>query len=86
VGAVVGDAFGGPLEGSVARDIEGLVQRRATNLGPWRYTDGAMFIALAESLRDAGTVSPVGHRLPDKEAVCSLHGRRPANSRLKRSG
>jgi len=59
VGAVVGDAFGAPLEGASAREIRQHVIHRARGSGPWGYTDdAAMFIALAESIRDTGTVAP----------------------------
>jgi poly(ADP-ribose) glycohydrolase ARH3 len=61
VGAVIGDAFGSPLEGAPASTVAALVNRRAQGSGPWGYTDDAtMFIALAESIRDCATVSPVG--------------------------
>ncbi len=61
VGAVVGDAFGSALEGAPATTAVLLAQRRASSSGPWGYTDdGAMFIAVAESIRDCGTVSPIG--------------------------
>jgi len=59
LGAVVGDAFGSLLEGSGPRNADLLVQRRAEHRGPWRHTDdGAMFIALAETIRDCSTVHP----------------------------
>jgi poly(ADP-ribose) glycohydrolase ARH3 len=59
LGVVIGDAFGNPLEGAPARGLRSRVQRRASAAGPWRYTDdAAMFVALAESLRDNGTVIP----------------------------
>lgn len=61
VGAVIGDAFGSPLEGAPASTVAALVDRRAQGTGPWGYTDDAtMFLALAESIRDCSTVSPVG--------------------------
>lgn len=60
LGAVVGDAFGAPLEGMSPNDARAAAVRRARGSEPWRYTDdGAMFIAIAESLRDTGTVHPV---------------------------
>jgi poly(ADP-ribose) glycohydrolase ARH3 len=60
LGAVVGDAFGNPLEGASASDLQSQLQRRAQSSGPWRYTDdGAMFIALAESISGTGSVVPV---------------------------
>jgi poly(ADP-ribose) glycohydrolase ARH3 len=60
IGAVIGDAFGSPLEGAPASSARQLAQRRAVSAGPWGYTDDAsMFIALAESIRDTGTVAPV---------------------------
>ncbi len=59
VGTVVGDAFGNPLEGAPASTLENQLRRRAQQPAPWRYTDdGAMTIALAESLRDARTIDP----------------------------
>src|SRR4051812_7320872 len=59
IGAVIGDAFGSALEGASAGTSAHLVERRAAGSGPWGYTDdAAMFIALAESIRDTGTVSP----------------------------
>jgi poly(ADP-ribose) glycohydrolase ARH3 len=59
LGTVVGDAFGNPLEGAPASSLETLLRRRAQQPAPWRYTDdGAMTIALAESLREVGTVDP----------------------------
>lgn len=61
VGAVVGDAFGSALEGAPATAATALAEHRAASTGPWGYTDDAsMFIAVAESIRDCGTVSPVG--------------------------
>lgn len=59
VGTVVGDAFGNPLEGAPASALENQLRRRAQQPAPWRYTDdGAMTIALAESLRDTRTIDP----------------------------
>jgi poly(ADP-ribose) glycohydrolase ARH3 len=61
LGAVIGDAFGSALEGAAASVVGELVNRRASARGPWGYTDDAsMFISVAESIRDYGTVSPVG--------------------------
>jgi len=58
-GTVVGDAFGNPLEGAPASTLKVLIARRSRQASPWRYTDdGAMTIALAESLCQAGTVEP----------------------------
>jgi poly(ADP-ribose) glycohydrolase ARH3 len=58
---VVGDAFGSALEGAPATTAAALADRRAASTGPWGYTDdGSMFIAVAESIRASGTVSPVG--------------------------
>jgi poly(ADP-ribose) glycohydrolase ARH3 len=60
VGAVIGDAFGSPLEGAGKNEAARLAASRAVNRGPWGFTDDAMmFVALAESIRDTGTVSPV---------------------------
>ncbi|WP_437989191.1 ADP-ribosylglycohydrolase family protein [Sorangium sp. So ce145] len=60
IGTVVGDAFGNPLEGAPASALIAQLRRRTQHPGPWRYTDdGAMTIALAESLREAGTIDPV---------------------------
>src|SRR4051812_48582495 len=60
VGSVVGDAFGNPLEGAPASTLKGLLRQRAKHPGPWRYTDdGAMAIAVAESLLATGTIVPV---------------------------
>ncbi|MEP7123736.1 MAG: ADP-ribosylglycohydrolase family protein [Byssovorax sp.] len=59
LGAVVGDAFGGPLEGASASEMPRLVAARIARPSPWSYTDdGAMNIAVAESLVAAGTVDP----------------------------
>ena len=50
LGAVVGDAFGGPLEGASASDMPRLVAARIARPAPWAYTDdGAMNLAVAES-------------------------------------
>lgn len=59
VGTIVGDAFGNPLEGAPASTLQALLTQRARQPAPWRYTDdGAMTIALAESLCEAGTLTP----------------------------
>ena len=59
VGAVIGDAFGSPLEGAPASTVAALVDRRAQGTGPWGYTDDAtMFLALAESIRDCPQFHP----------------------------
>jgi poly(ADP-ribose) glycohydrolase ARH3 len=60
MGAVIGDAFGSALEGATAGSASALAERRARSSGPWGYTDdAAMLIALAESILESGTVSPV---------------------------
>jgi poly(ADP-ribose) glycohydrolase ARH3 len=60
VGTVVGDAFGNPLEGAPASTLQTQLTRRAKQAAPWRYTDdGATTIAVAESIRETGTVNPV---------------------------
>lgn len=59
LGAIVGDAFGGPLEGVSVSAVGGLLAARATKPTPWSYTDdGAMNIAVAESLVARGTIDP----------------------------
>ncbi len=59
LGAVVGDAFGSPFEGVGASAAPALVERRLQTPGPWGYSDDAlMFIAVAESIRDTGTIVP----------------------------
>ena len=59
LGAIVGDAFGAPLEGASSSAMPRLVARRIATPSPWSYTDdGAMNIAVAESLVAAGTVDP----------------------------
>lgn len=59
IGAVVGDAFGSPFEGAGRTSLASQLTRRAKSLGPWGYTDDAMMIiAVAESIRDAGTIVP----------------------------
>lgn len=59
LGAVVGDAFGGPLEGASPSAVDRLLEARGTRASPWSYTDdGAMNIAVAESIVTVGTVDP----------------------------
>jgi poly(ADP-ribose) glycohydrolase ARH3 len=59
VGTVVGDAFGASFEGVSPNAATILVERRLQTPGPWGYTDDAlMFIAVAESIRDTGTIVP----------------------------
>jgi poly(ADP-ribose) glycohydrolase ARH3 len=59
VGTVIGDAFGNPLEGAPASTLYDQLRRRARQPAAWRYTDdGAMTIALAESLAETGTITP----------------------------
>lgn len=59
VGAVLGDAFGAPFEGASPEGAARIAARRAASPQRWGYTDdGAMCIAVAEALRDAGTVAP----------------------------
>jgi len=59
IGAVVGDAFGSPLEGASPNAIDHLVVARAATSSPWSYTDdGVMNIAVAESIVATGTVDP----------------------------
>jgi len=59
VGAIVGDAFGAPLEGALQTAIALLVARRVTTQAPWRYTDdGATVLATAEALALSGTIDP----------------------------
>lgn len=61
LGAVIGDAFGAPLEGASASSAIALAEKRAQNPRKWGYTDdGSMFIATAESIRETGSVSPEG--------------------------
>jgi poly(ADP-ribose) glycohydrolase ARH3 len=60
LGAVIGDAFGAPLEGASPAGLGSLVERRMLGREPWGYTDdSAMLIATAESLSAAGTIEPV---------------------------
>jgi poly(ADP-ribose) glycohydrolase ARH3 len=57
VGTVVGDAFGSLLEGIVPDQAERLARIRADSRQPWGYTDdGAMTLAVAESLVARGTI------------------------------
>ena len=57
LGAIVGDAFGAPLEGAPLVSVSGLVDRRARDRGPWRYTDdGAMTLAVSEALTTSRTI------------------------------
>ncbi|APR78712.1 putative hydrolase [Minicystis rosea] len=59
VGAVVGDAFGGPLEGISPAEMSRRLAARCTTPSPWSYTDdGLMNIAVAESIVATGTVDP----------------------------
>lgn len=59
LGTLVGDAFGNPFEGVAASALDAQLHRRAKHPGPWRYTDdGAMTIALVESLLETGTIVP----------------------------
>lgn len=56
-GTVVGDAFGSGLEGIVPDEAERRARARADSRHPWRYTDdGAMTLAVAESLVARGTI------------------------------
>jgi poly(ADP-ribose) glycohydrolase ARH3 len=60
LGSVLGDAFGAPLEGASPTDLRERVAHRAAHRAPWRYTDdGAMVIAVAESLFERSSVDPV---------------------------
>lgn len=60
VGAVLGDALGAPLEGASPVAAERMARRRAERPRHWGYTDDAStFIAVAESIRDAGTIEPI---------------------------
>ncbi len=60
LGSIVGDAFGGPLEGASPEGISSAVERRATSRRPWGYSDdGAMVLACAEALTSCGTIEPV---------------------------
>jgi poly(ADP-ribose) glycohydrolase ARH3 len=57
VGTVVGDAYGSVLEGVVPDQAARLARTRADSRQPWRYTDdGAMTLAVAESLAARGAV------------------------------
>jgi len=57
VGAIVGDAYGSLLEGIVPDQAARLACVRADSRQPWRYTDdGAMTLAVAESLVARGTI------------------------------
>src|SRR5262245_3529832 len=59
LGAVVGDAFGAPLEGAPQSTVASLVRGRAARTATWRYTDdGAMVLACAEALASARTIEP----------------------------
>ena len=59
LGTILGDAFGGPLEGAMPSAAARAATRRAEAPARWGYTDdGAMFIAVAESLREVGTIEP----------------------------
>jgi poly(ADP-ribose) glycohydrolase ARH3 len=59
LGAVVGDAFGRPLEGGSPGAMAQLVAGRAAAPSAWSYSDdGAMNIAVAESIAAAGTINP----------------------------
>lgn len=60
LGAVLGDALGAPLEGASPAAAARMARRRAERPRHWGYTDDAStFIAVAESIRDAGTIAPV---------------------------
>lgn len=59
IGAIIGDAFGAPLEGALQTAVAPLIARRAATPTPWRYTDdGAMVIATAQALASTSTIEP----------------------------
>lgn len=59
LGAALGDAFGSPLEGAGREHLLSQLAHRARSSGPWGFTDDTMmFVAVAESICEVGTIVP----------------------------